>query len=274
MVYTSAVAARSHRQGLCWDTLVRCACFASKAAAIGVTCSRKACRAQQHGQAHCNCYTAPAKWHLVGCWSPAWSCVCHCVSCPVHHLMMAALRGRGGQWTPLGAAEWGKAQGQLSPSAQPPPAAQAASASKQAELVADEQTLLSLPAAQEVVADDRTALAAVVAADVELMQLRTEEAELTARMNDVSLEEGAAEPSSQDRADDDADRLTAIYDRMQVPPPQHGEDAEGAELSTTSLVWRLSGRCVMNQKNKQKKAPGKVPSPVGWQLHSPAARTG
>ena len=68
-------------------------------------------------------------------------------------------------------------------------------------------------------ADERTALEAVVAADVELMQLREEEAELTARMNDASLDEGAAEPSSQDRADDEADRLTAIYDRMQVCLP-------------------------------------------------------
>ena len=58
-----------------------------------------------------------------------------------------------------------------------------------------------------------------MAADVELMQLREEEAELTARMNDASLDEGAAEPSSQDRADDEADRLTAIYDRMQVCLP-------------------------------------------------------
>ena len=69
---------------------------------------------------------------------------------------------------------------------------------------------------QEVVADNRTALEAVVAADVELMKLRAEEAELTARMNDASLDEGAAEPSSDQRADDEADRLTAVYDRMQV----------------------------------------------------------
>ena len=122
--------------------------------------------------------------------------------------------------------------------------------------MADKQTLLSSPAAQEVVADDRTALAAVVAADVELMQLRAEEADLTARMNDVSLEEGAAEPSSQDRADDDADRLTAIYDRMQVPPPQHGKDAEGAELSTPSPVWRLSGRCVIKKNEKESTEQG------------------
>ena len=44
--------------------------------------------------------------------------------------------------------------------------------------------------------DDRTALEAVVAADAELMALRAEEAEITARMGGASLEE--AQPS--DRA--------------------------------------------------------------------------
>lgn len=42
---------------------------------------------------------------------------------------------------------------------------------------------------QEVVGDDRTALEAVVAADVELMQLREEEKELTEALNDMSLSE-------------------------------------------------------------------------------------
>lgn len=73
---------------------------------------------------------------------------------------------------------------------------------------------------QEVVGDDRTALEAVVAADAELVSLRQEEAEITARMGGVSLDE--AQPSERegpgDEGDDaDADRLNAIYERLQVP---------------------------------------------------------
>lgn len=62
---------------------------------------------------------------------------------------------------------------------------------------------------QEVIGDERTALAAVVEADVELMALRAEEAELTARMAATSLEDAAK------GADDEAsDRLNAVYERM------------------------------------------------------------
>ena len=42
---------------------------------------------------------------------------------------------------------------------------------------------------QEVIGDDRTALAAVVEADVELMALRAEEAEITAKMAAVTVED-------------------------------------------------------------------------------------
>lgn len=55
---------------------------------------------------------------------------------------------------------------------------------------------------------DDSALQAVVAADVELMQLRQEEAEILERQE--SSEPGTAE------ADDDSDRLNEIYERMQV----------------------------------------------------------
>ena len=63
------------------------------------------------------------------------------------------------------------------------------------------------------VGDERSALQAVVAADVELMTLRAEEAELTQRMDSATLEDGA-EPSTRDDAD--SDRLAAVYERMQV----------------------------------------------------------
>ena len=59
-----------------------------------------------------------------------------------------------------------------------------------------------------------------MAADAELVSLRQEEAEITARMGGVSLEE--AQPSEREGAADegddaDADRLNAIYERLQVP---------------------------------------------------------
>ena len=42
---------------------------------------------------------------------------------------------------------------------------------------------------QEVVGDERTALQAVVAADVELMELRAEEEQLNSKLQDTSLED-------------------------------------------------------------------------------------
>eukprot|EP00192_Tetraselmis_astigmatica_P006885 CAMPEP_0117674336 /NCGR_PEP_ID=MMETSP0804-20121206/14980_1 /TAXON_ID=1074897 /ORGANISM="Tetraselmis astigmatica, Strain CCMP880" /LENGTH=731 /DNA_ID=CAMNT_0005483191 /DNA_START=42 /DNA_END=2237 /DNA_ORIENTATION=+ len=60
---------------------------------------------------------------------------------------------------------------------------------------------------QEVIGDERTALAAVVEADTELMALRAEEAEITAKMNAMSMEESAKDEES-------APRLNAIYERM------------------------------------------------------------
>lgn len=43
---------------------------------------------------------------------------------------------------------------------------------------------------QEIVGSDMTALAAVVAADVELMELRAQEHELTEKLSDLSLQVG------------------------------------------------------------------------------------
>ncbi|KAK2080085.1 hypothetical protein QBZ16_002481 [Prototheca wickerhamii] len=82
---------------------------------------------------------------------------------------------------------------------------------------------------QEVVGTDQSALASVVAADVELMALRAEEAEIEARLAGVRLEDdeenggeenggpkdtttGTNDASAEQ--DSDADRLTAIYERM------------------------------------------------------------
>lgn len=70
---------------------------------------------------------------------------------------------------------------------------------------------------QEVVGDDCTALEAVVAADVELMNLREEEKELNEKLGSLTLEgrEGAA-TAAEENADEEANqRLNEIYERMQ-----------------------------------------------------------
>ncbi|KAK9820427.1 hypothetical protein WJX72_010224 [[Myrmecia] bisecta] len=70
-------------------------------------------------------------------------------------------------------------------------------------------TLDILLVEQEVVGDERSALQAVVAADVELMALRSEEAELNTKLQETSPEDKSFD---QDAA---SDRLTEIYERMQ-----------------------------------------------------------
>ncbi|GAB4823496.1 hypothetical protein N2152v2_010542 [Parachlorella kessleri] len=91
-------------------------------------------------------------------------------------------------------------------------------------------TTLLVHAVFQVVGTEQSALASVVAADVELMQLREEEAEINRKLHGMDLNgdapaAAAAEPEDGEPAsgeghpkDDDedlADRLTHIYDRMQ-----------------------------------------------------------
>ena len=67
---------------------------------------------------------------------------------------------------------------------------------------------------------DDSALQAVVAADVELMELRQEEAEILARQEADENGHGTANGETSAGAtqeDDDSDRLNEIYERMQVP---------------------------------------------------------
>ncbi|QDZ24033.1 ABC transporter [Chloropicon primus] len=61
---------------------------------------------------------------------------------------------------------------------------------------------------QEVVGDKHTALESVVMADVELMSLKDEEKELTAKMENLSTEDKSGEDSKI------ASRLTEVYDRL------------------------------------------------------------
>lgn len=69
---------------------------------------------------------------------------------------------------------------------------------------------------------DDSALDAVIAADVELMELKAEEADIQSRLNAVSLDEkpsgGDEEPQPTTSAANDADndRLAEIYDRLAV----------------------------------------------------------
>ena len=68
-------------------------------------------------------------------------------------------------------------------------------------------------ALQEVVGSDESALQAVVAADVELLELKEEEAEILERQE----ANGDAEANGADEQNDvDSDRLNEIYERMQV----------------------------------------------------------
>ena len=73
---------------------------------------------------------------------------------------------------------------------------------------------------QEVAGSDDSALRAVVAADVELMKLREEEAEITARQENVDDSHtngnGNASTSGADQDELDSNRLNEIYERMQV----------------------------------------------------------
>lgn len=63
---------------------------------------------------------------------------------------------------------------------------------------------------QEVVGTDDSALASVVAADVELMNLRKEEAELNKKLNDMDIGDGKAG----EEEGEIGDRLNEIYERM------------------------------------------------------------
>ena len=65
---------------------------------------------------------------------------------------------------------------------------------------------------------DESALRAVVAADVELMRLREEEAEIVARQDSAEDGDtnGHASISGADQEDLDSSRLNEIYERMQV----------------------------------------------------------
>jgi ATP-binding cassette subfamily F protein 1 len=72
-----------------------------------------------------------------------------------------------------------------------------------------------------VVGTDEAALDAVVAADVELMALRAEEADIQLRLNAVSLDDrpaddDAPQPSTSAANDADNDRLAEIYERLAV----------------------------------------------------------
>ncbi|KAL6782065.1 hypothetical protein ACKKBF_B10535 [Auxenochlorella protothecoides x Auxenochlorella symbiontica] len=67
---------------------------------------------------------------------------------------------------------------------------------------------------QEVVGTDQSALASVVAADVELMALRAEEAEINSKLSDMGLEEGAGPAANEAEDGTAADRLNEIYERM------------------------------------------------------------
>ena len=62
---------------------------------------------------------------------------------------------------------------------------------------------------------DEAALDAVVAADVELMALREEEADIQSRLNAVSLDD-APQASASAANDADNDRLAEIYERLAV----------------------------------------------------------
>lgn len=72
------------------------------------------------------------------------------------------------------------------------------------------QTLLlapsfcALPWLQEVVGDDRSALQAVVAADTELMELREEEEEINAKLQDITLDDKTFD------ADEASERLNEV----------------------------------------------------------------
>lgn len=73
-------------------------------------------------------------------------------------------------------------------------------------------------ALQEVAGSEDSALRAVVAADVELMRLREEEAEITARQDSAENGEanGHTSTSGVDQDELDSARLNEIYERMQA----------------------------------------------------------
>ena len=97
---------------------------------------------------------------------------------------------------------------------------------------------------QEIVGDERTALQAVVEADVELMALRAEEAELTNRMNRASLEEGETVLKGGEEGEglDDADRLTEVYEKMGQIGGASAEARAAKILNGLGFTQAMQGR--------------------------------
>ena len=67
---------------------------------------------------------------------------------------------------------------------------------------------------QEVVGTDSSALESVVAADVELMELRSEEAEINAKLGNLEIHDGEPNSHAGETDVDMGERLTEIYERM------------------------------------------------------------
>ena len=106
---------------------------------------------------------------------------------------------------------------------------------------------------QEIVGDERTALQAVVEADLELMELRAEEAELTARMSRATLEDGGGaaagsgaqggEGGGSDRDGmEDADRLTEVYEKMGQIGGASAEARAAKILNGLGFTQAMQGR--------------------------------
>mmetsp|Transcript_15569 Transcript_15569/g.39674 ORF Transcript_15569/g.39674 Transcript_15569/m.39674 type:complete len:705 (-) Transcript_15569:41-2155(-) len=92
---------------------------------------------------------------------------------------------------------------------------------------------------QEVVGDEKSALESVVMADVELMSLRDEESELTAKMNQLAVKD------AKDDTDEDAkiqSRLTEIYDRMSAIGASAAEARASKILHGLGFTKKMQGR--------------------------------
>ncbi|GFH15031.1 uncharacterized protein HaLaN_11185, partial [Haematococcus lacustris] len=92
----------------------------------------------------------------------------------------------------------------------------------------------------EVVGTEDSALQAVVAADMELMELRAEEATLLAR-----LEHPEEHTSSEHDADEDQERLNEVYERMN----QIG--ASNAEARASKILHGLGFSDTMQKRATQ-----------------------
>eukprot|EP00891_Asterochloris_glomerata_P000400 jgi/Astpho2/400/Aster-03452 len=89
---------------------------------------------------------------------------------------------------------------------------------------------------QEVVGDDRSALQAVVAADTELMELREEEEEINAKLQDITLDDKTFD------ADEASERLNEVYERMQEI------NAASAEARASKILHGLGFTEVMQKR--------------------------